>query len=358
MSYFGGRGVGRSDGVVTFVPGTAPGDLARVRVVRRKAKLIEAELIAILEPSPHRRTPPCPVADRCGGCSWQHVTYAEQLRQKDLILRSSLRRLTPEWFPILPAPEEFDYRNRVQLQIDRGRWGFYAARSRRLVEFERCWIAAPAINAEKNRRRPADFPGVDKVEIALTETGEVRVMPGRRDPGAALFSQVNTRQNEALRGLVGDWISGSPSWFMDLYAGAGNFTDVLRAAAPAAHGLAVELSQASVARGRRRVPAVDWVADDVGRALARRTPSEGPGLVLVDPPRVGADRAVIAELARHRPTQIIYVSCNPTTFARDAELLVGGGEFVFERVRGLDMFPQTEHVELIASFRHRSAVIA
>ena len=358
MSYHGGRGVGRVGGVVVFVPGTAPGDRIRARVTARKSNLIEAELVEVLVPSPHRRVPPCPVAHRCGGCSWQHVTYAEQLVQKDQILRTSLRRVATEWRPFLAAPDEFDYRNRVQVQIRGGRWGFFAARSHELVEFDRCWIADSRINAEKNRRSPAEFGGADRVEFALTEAAELRVMPGSRDPTAALFSQVNTAQNTVLRERVRASAHPDPAWFMDLYAGAGNFTGVLREIAPRAHGLAVELSRSSVERAPKLEPAVEWIAGDVARVLARVKPRPGPGLVLIDPPRVGADRAVVTQLGRHRPRQILYVSCNPATFARDAERLIVDQGFVLEWTQGLDMFPQTEHVELIASFRDGRSVLA
>jgi len=358
LSYNGGRGVGRFEGVVVFVPGTAPGDVVRARVTVRKSNLVEAELVEILEPSAHRREPPCAVAHRCGGCSWQHVAYVEQVRQKENILRASLRRVATSWLPFLAAPEEFDYRNRIQLHVSGERWGFYAAKSRELVEFDRCWIAERALNEEKAKRRPREFGAVDRVEIARLESGEVRVMAGRRDPGAALFSQVNTRQNQVLRGRVRALAHGVPDWFMDLYAGAGNFTGVLRELAPNARGLAVEFSRISVERGAVAEPTTEWVAGDVARVLSRRPVPVGAGLVLLDPPRAGVDAAVIEHLGRLRPRQILYVSCNPATFARDAERLVNDAGFELECTQGLDMFPQTEHVELIASFRDARGVLA
>ena len=162
---------------------------------------------------------------------------------------------------------------------------------------------------------------------------------------------MNTRQNEVLRDLVREAVDPAAAWFMDLYAGAGNFTGVLSAAAPHAAGLAVEFSAAAVARGRVAHPGVEWVAADVARALAERTPRPGAGVILLDPPRTGCDRAVIDALVKHAPAHLLYVSCNPSTFARDAARLLEAGPYRIETARGLDMFPQTEHVELIASFR-------
>jgi 23S rRNA (uracil1939-C5)-methyltransferase len=350
LSYFGGRGVGRHNGVVVFVPDTVPGDLVRIRISARKSKFWEGELVEVLEASPWRRKPPCPVAGRCGGCTWQQVIYAQQAEQKQKILRDSLRRLKGfEWKPFVEAPQEFHYRNRVQLQVREGRKGFFAARTRDLVEIERCFIAEEPLNEKMANLAFADLDA-RKVELALDEEGRVLTMAGERDREAALFSQVNRSQNQVLCRETVAAVEIDPEWIMDLYAGSGNITEPLFNAFPDRHMIAVELSQSAVTRGRGRLPGVEWHAGDVGRVLARWPRREGLGLVVLDPPRPGCTEDVIRELARLEPSQIIYVSCNPMTFARDAERLMNQSGFSLRHVRGLDMFPQTEHVELIASF--------
>jgi 23S rRNA (uracil1939-C5)-methyltransferase len=351
LSYSGGRGVGRHDGVVVFVADTAPGDRVRVRVSERKPRFLQAELLEILQPGPSRRQPPCPVAGRCGGCSWQHISYAEQVVQKQKILRDSLRKLHGfEELPFLAAPREFHYRNRIQLQIQNGKRGFFAKRSRDLVSFEKCWIAEDAINAKMARLTAAEIGDARRVELALSEDGEMQVMAGERDPEAALFSQVNTAQNEVLKRRVLELIStAKPDWMMDLYCGAGNLTLPLAGKFPGVALMAVELSRSSIARARARSPALDWRDGDVAKVLAQAQPRPGEGLVILDPPRVGCEAGVIEQMRRHRPRQIIYVSCNPSTFARDAERLQP--EYRLDSVQGLDMFPHTEHVELMASLR-------
>jgi 23S rRNA (uracil1939-C5)-methyltransferase len=350
LSYSGGRGVGRHDGVVVFVADTAPGDRVRVRVTERKPRFLQAELIEILEPSSSRRQPPCPVAGRCGGCSWQHVSYAEQVVQKEKILRDSLRKLTGfQALPFLAAPREFHYRNRIQLQIQNGKSGFFAKRTRDLVSFEKCWIAEDAINAKMAQLSAEEIGDARRVELALTDDGRLEVMAGERDPEAALFSQVNTSQNEVLKRRVLELIALKPDWIMDLYCGAGNLTFPLAGKFPGVPMTAVELSRSSIARARRQNQTVDWREGDVANVLSQISPRAGAGLVILDPPRVGCEASVMEQMRRHRPQQIIYVSCNPTTFARDAERLQP--QFRLESVQGLDMFPQTEHVELIASLR-------
>lgn len=353
LSFNGGRGVGRYDGLVVFVPGTAPEEKVRARITLRKPRFWEAELVEILEPSPYRRTAPCPVAARCGGCSWQHVTYPAQVEQKKKILADSLRLVRKQgefmMLPFLAAAEEFHYRNRIQIQVRDGLKGFFSKRSKDLVEVEECWISEPEINRRLRELQPE--PGAQRIEIALDERGEALTMTGSRDPEAALFSQVNRQQNEVLKTRLQELPTFTPDWIMDLYSGAGNLTIPLAARFPDTPIFAVELSQASVARGRVKAMAhVEWLAEDVGKALKRRPRAQGAGLVILDPPRTGCDELVISELKRHTPKQIVYVSCNPATFARDALRLMEDGRYRLENVQGLDMFPQTEHVELIASF--------
>lgn len=332
-----------------FVPETAPGDVVRVRVTRRKPRFLEAEKIVLLKSGPSRRVPPCPVAERCGGCVWQHLEYTEQIRQKDKILRDSLRSLKGfEWLDFLKAPNEWSYRNRIQLHVQGEQVGFFARGSRELVTFDRCAISEEAINQKLKALKPEELIGQRRIELALTEDGQLRVMQGTRDPEAALFSQVNSAQNEILKVRILDLVVTTPDWIMDLYCGAGNLSLPLAKHFPKSTVLAVELSAASIARARLNSADIDWQVGDVAQVLKKRKPQSGKGLIVLDPPRAGCDSEVIVELVRQQPKQIIYVSCNPSTFARDAERLKP--QYRLVSVQGLDMFPQTEHVELIAVF--------
>lgn len=338
---------------MVFVPATAPQDRVRVRVTARKARFWEAEVVQVISPSPHRRQPPCPVALRCGGCTWQHIDYAEQIRQKEKILRDSLRGLKDfAELPFLAAPSEFHYRNRIQLQVQDGRFGFFAQRSRRLVEIKECWIAETDLNARLRQLTEADLRGVQRLELAITEDDQVRQWSAQRDPSLALFSQVNRAQNEVLRRLVAQLaqeLQSKPAWIMDLYSGSGNLAEPLQSAFPGVPLTAVELSKASVQRGRQRFPKMQWKDGDVAEVLAHLSPRSGPGLIVLDPPRPGCEREVLSQIERHSPAGIVYVSCNPSTFARDVQRLQEKGRFKLLKVQGLDMFPQTEHVELVAS---------
>lgn len=354
LSYNGGRGVGRHEGLVVFVPGTAPQDRVKVQITSKKSRLWEGELKEVIEPSPVRRKPPCPVAGVCGGCSWQHVEYATQVEEKKKILAWTLRPLNQfgafEFLPFLEAKEEFNYRNRIQVQVKGTQFGFFGKRSHDLVTVNHCWIAEEAINAKlKTLNNELGAQPTRRIEIAVDQSGEVLLMRDQRDPEAALFAQVNTAQNTVLKKAMVDLIRINPDWILDLYAGAGNLASSLGEKFPAVKVDAFELSQTAVDRGRKILPQVTWHAGDVEKTLARVRATAGEGLIVLDPPRVGASAAVLEAARRLKPKQILYISCNPTTFARDCERLLVGGEFRLEKVQGLDMFPQTEHVELLAS---------
>lgn len=339
LSYNGGRGVGRHEGIVVFVPGAAPRDRARVRITSKKAKFWEGELVGLTEPSPLRREPPCPVADRCGGCSWQHITYAAQVEEKKKILTASLRPLAKlakwEWLPFVEAPEEFNYRNRIQVQLQNGKKGFFAKRSHDLVATETCLIAEEGINRQLKELKPES--GVTRIEL--------------RVDGEADFSQVNAKQNLRLREMVlALSVSLAADWIMDLYCGSGNFTLPLADKFPTAKIFAADLSRASIEAARAKSPQIEWIAGDVAKVLKKFDKKSGVGLIVLDPPRTGCDAEVTREILRLQPKQIVYVSCNPTTFARDAVRMLESGEYTLVSVQGLDMFPQTEHVESVALF--------
>ncbi len=183
---FGGSGVGRVEGKVCFVPFTAPGDTVRVGVKRGKASYCEGEVLEIIEPSPLRVAPPCPVFGSCGGCDWQHLSYSDQLQAKQEIFAETLWRFGRVErgliLPIIPSAEPYNYRCRVQLKLHyvNGAFqvGFYQAGTHQVITIPRqCAIAHPAINALylPLTRLAAGFPEPDKLpqmDVSVGDNGE------------------------------------------------------------------------------------------------------------------------------------------------------------------------------------------
>lgn len=185
---YGGSGVGRLDGKAVFVPLTAPGDRIRCRIVQDRKRYAEAELVELLEAAPQRRRPPCPVFGDCGGCQWQHLPYAEQCRWKERIFAETLQRQAKidasVLRPLVPAPDEWGYRSRVQFkcrQTEAGFvMGFYRRGTHYVIDVASCPIADSRLNAVLAlfRRWLPDSPCphlVPQVDMELDDEGRVRV---------------------------------------------------------------------------------------------------------------------------------------------------------------------------------------
>ncbi|HEY6873482.1 MAG TPA: 23S rRNA (uracil(1939)-C(5))-methyltransferase RlmD [Geobacteraceae bacterium] len=197
---FGGSGLGHVAGKVCFVPFTAPGDTARIRVSTEKRSYLEGEIVELLGQSPLRVTPPCPVFGICGGCNWQHLPYATQLAAKqeifaDLLWRSA-RVERERIMPIAPAPEPYGYRSRVQFKLrnvgGQLHMGFYRGGSHFVVDVpQQCAIAQPAINRLFHELRGfmAQFPEPDKVP-------QIDVTLGDDDTAVLVFHYLGNRHDD------------------------------------------------------------------------------------------------------------------------------------------------------------------
>ncbi|MET0151001.1 MAG: 23S rRNA (uracil(1939)-C(5))-methyltransferase RlmD [Candidatus Binatia bacterium] len=404
---YGIFGVARTEAGVVLVPGTAPGDVARVRVVASKRDHREAELLDVLRPSPERRTPPCPYVPECGGCSWQHVSHRAQLAAKERIVRDALVRIggldptTLDIRPIIPC-DEWAYRHRLSLRVGgEQRLGFYQHRSHRLVEVAACRIADAAVNlhlaAARDWLRGASTE-VRRLEIASardarvafvgnaegsfrhdeayhekflrehpTVSGIVLFGKGWRrvfgkplvdlelEDGLVLetrggFTQVNPAGNRRLVETVMKLAApASSDRVLDLYCGAGNFT--LPCARRGATVLGVESDPASASQARHNADRAGlancrFIQQDASAAAhSLAAAGEHYSLVVLDPPRSGAP-----DVVDHLPVlvagRMIYVSCNPATLARDLRRLTAHG-FEIGPVQPIDLFAQTHHVETV-----------
>lgn len=379
---YGGDGLARLDGRVLFAPFVLPGELIRVKTEREKPGLIHARTLKILEPSADRVAAPCPVFGRCGGCHYQHAGYAHQLAAKRSILEEELRRLgkiePPAEIAVI-AGEPWGYRNRVQLQVEKGRLGYLEMRSHKMCDIVQCPIASPKINQtiEILSRMLHDpkwprmvkslelFTDETNVQLNLIETGRPVAKRffewcGENIPGLVegtldyngqfrvsrgSFFQVNRFLLNQLVEAAIDGAEGDSAF--DLYAGVGLFAPAL--ARKFRHVTAVE-------SGTGAVRDLQFNAERAGlanvRAEARMVEEflqeqERPAdFVLLDPPRAGLGKAVVRRLAELQPRQVALVACDPATLARDLGGLVAAG-YRLERMVMVDLFPQTYHLEAI-----------
>ena len=334
---FGGKGVGRSEGLVVFVPFTIPGETATVEITRRKKNFAEAELVSLETRSPDRVEPPCPYFERCGGCAYQHIAYPAQLALKASQVEQTLRRVgkLPEvpMRPMIASPQPYGYRNRIRVHVADGVVGFYAWGAEALLDIEQCPIASPEVNERLRELRSRALPD-----------GDYTVAEQR----SRFFELTNRGVAREMLAVVEQLITPGAR-LVDAYCGAGFFSRHLRGRFEEVIGIeenefAVEHAR-SVAKPNER-----YLAGDVASLLPEVLAEEaGETTLILDPPAIGVSARVIDTLVAARPRELIYVSCNPATLARDLGML--RGSYRLESVTPLDMFPQTAEIEAVAHLR-------
>lgn len=400
----GGAGVGElEDGRVVFVPRTAPGDRAKVRITKAKKRWALAELEELLEASPSRVEPECPHFTECGGCQLQHVPYPEQLLWKGRFIEDALRRIghvEAQSVSVHPAPQETRYRSRVTFTLRRLRGGRTVAGFHALnrpahvldiggecllptAPLAEVWSALRAGWGDGARYLPAAArlrltlrEAADGVELTVgggdegwnpsrlvdavpglsavwhtPKHAETRLVAGlTSDGGGGAFEQVNRAAAAALRARVVEAV-GHPSEeggrVVDAYCGVGEYGRALAELGWDVEGVEVDPGA---------VEAANSGAPERFRAVRRPVEDNTEGdwaadVVVLNPPREGVAPSALSELALAAPSRIVYVSCDPATLARDVAAL--SERYDVTEISAFDLFPQTAHVEAVLILRHR-----
>ena len=375
----GGEGIGRIDGQVIFVAGGIPGERVEVEVTEHRKRLLRGRPVRILEASPDRIEPPCPIVERCGGCQWQHIAYPRQLELKRQILIDQLRRIggfaDPPVEPTVASRLAFGYRATVRVaRTGEGRLGFRAAHSHDVVPTGWCPVAMPAINAVLADPPPEAGQATELRIWGDPVTGQVAVAPsgassGPRPPGAAAhvsisvldrtfrvsagsFMQANLPQLEEIARTVIEFLQPTgQQTVVDAYCGVGLIGICL---APLVNRvIGIEAGEAAVedaAANGEQVPNFEIWSGTVAAVL--------PDLVapidaiVLDPPRAGCEPETLRAILDAEPATIVYVSCDPATLARDLKVLAAAG-YQLVTTRPIDVFPQTFHVESVSLLRRR-----
>ena len=438
-----GEAVAKAEGSarVVFVPGGAPGDFCEVEIVTAKSNFARARLVHLLEPGPERIEPPCPLhlapgrpGPACGGCDWQHLDYAAQLKHKTALVRDCLERIAKlKGVPIAdtaPSPKIWAYRNKVMVPfgldpVGKIIAGFYAAGSHRIVDFSACpiqpelstrivlkvkelatllrWLPHDEranrgwlrhvfvrVNSQgralvtivtKGQHLPGEKAFLDGLRAAFpkitavmhnvqpletsvilgprwrrlwgAESLEEKMGPFTLTASPEAFLQVNTQAAEILYDAALGFLGEGGRRFtqvLDVYCGVGALTLWLAKAADRLTGVeenrgAVRNAWKNAAKnGARNVRFIAGKAESVLPRLMKGLAA--PAAAVVDPPRAGLSVPVIRGLTNPLIRRIVYVSCNPATFARDAGFLSHSG-FSLLKIQPVDLFPQTSHVELV-----------
>ncbi|HLO51573.1 MAG TPA: 23S rRNA (uracil(1939)-C(5))-methyltransferase RlmD [Kamptonema sp.] len=429
-----GDGVGRLGQLVVFVPDTVPGDRALVRLMQVKTDSAIGKLHELTEPSEHRIRPMCIVADKCGGCQWQHIDWHYQLEAKRNIVIQALQRIggftAPPVDPVVTGHglTGLGYRNKATYPLATSstgqiQAGYYQKGSHRLINLNQCPVQDEDLNPllkdikkdlqergwktydEKQstgelrhlsvrigRRtgeilltlvvRTGQLPGMDAIaaewlkrypqlvgvclNINPQNTNvifgrETRCIAGKPylleifsglefQIRADTFFQVNTEAAEALLQVIaGELHLQGNEVLVDAYCGIGTFTLPLAKYVSRAIGLEIQEAAVKQAKSNAELNHLTNVSFQVG-TVEKLLPQLDvvPDVVLLDPPRKGCDRTVLETLVASKPSRIAYISCKPSTLARDLKFLCQNGGYQLQRVQPADFFPQTPHVECAA----------
>lgn len=359
-----GQGVSRRStnthsSTITFIPKTLPGEEGTARVIKRSKGVEFAELIAVSRPSDRRIAPACEHYARCSGCDYLHMSYEDEVAAKAASLRFLLRGfdLEDKDFQIIPAPERFGYRNRVQLHYRHQHLGLIDPVSDQVLEVPHCQLVSPAIKQTMDhlygdKHWKKDHPGRGHVEIYQHPDVQDVTVAWNQPYAQGGFSQVN----HVMNGKLLEWLKlHAPQQdgrkLLDLFAGTGNISDVLMQA-----GLSrwmLDISPWSGSREAQDYLQADLYNEETLDRFSRRSGWKTVDTLLLDPPRKGFPP--LAEWSRaFKPSTILYVSCNPATLARDLQTLLSEKTKVSSRIEKIglfDMFPGTRHFETVVILR-------
>lgn len=396
-----GNGVARDQGKVTFVAGAIAGEEVEARVVKQGRQFNQAIATKWLTQSPQRIAPPCPHFEQCGGCQLQHLTISAQREVKEKWLANQFRHLAFTGTIERLEGTEFAYRRRARLSVfakqGEVRIGFRAQSSNEIIDIQQCPVLVPALQTlyielreqikvsalagkighiellndafgnsvvirqsrhceASEKAQWSEWANKHEVAVYWQEPEQERVDAPKRHyevDGLSVyfhaqdFIQVNAEINLKMVDQAMAWLAPtSADTVLDLFCGAGNFS--LPLAQRAGHVIGVEVLDSMVQMGQfnaqqAQLENIEFLAADLTQAPPNRLKKAKISKALLDPPRAGAYEC-LPTLVKLRPQQILYVSCNAATLARDAAYLVEQGYHV-ARVCMMDMFPQTSHVE-------------
>lgn len=357
---FGGEGVLKHHGKVVFVHTVLEGELVRVEIVESKKNFARAKLIEVIEPSPDRIAPRCPIYGECGGCQYQHMDYSRQLSMKGKQVKDIFERIGKldgtKVEDVLPCPQPFHYRNRIMV---RTQWnksqqemvvGFLKYHSRLVVPVKECHIAEHELNTQlaSVSENPSRKNGIKYV---------LRKFPdGWTLPNDSFFQNnffLLPGMVEEVRKRLKEF---QGKYLVDTYCGVGFFALELASEVEKFVGVEIDrmaikaAQQNAIDKGITNGEFIEGATEKLLPELMQKFPAHETTVVL-DPPRRGIDPSAIEFLKSVSPGQILYVSCHPATQARDLANFCKDGQYEVSSVKPMDMFPQTQHIECVADLR-------
>ena len=374
----GGHFIARHDGAVIFVRHAIPGEDCTIQITSTGSSFNRADVVSVETPSEFRVEAPCRFANRngCGGCDFQHISVDHQRSLKSDVIAEQFSRIAKMNLrvEVEEVGKSTHWRTRAIATTDRnGKLGFYKSRSHSIAPVTDCIICIESMNFSEIASR--DFKGDVRVEISASNTGErsIALAPTRGEEKARLtegpavlnenvserslevsqesFWQSHKNAPEVLTQAVLDFAQLKiGEHVLDLYGGVGLFSAAfIDAVGPTGHVDLIEGSKVATADAARNFAAysnITIATGDVAKLMPRITAAD---VVVLDPPRDGAGKEAVAQIARLAPRAIVYVACDPAALARDTAYLADHS-YSLVKVRAFDLFPMTHHIECVALY--------
>ena len=373
----GGDGLARHDGKTYFVTGGLPGDVVKTGPIYKKGNCFFTEVTEVLVSSEMRRSPPCSLANDCGGCDWQHVKYPAQVDIKVSIFKDGLRRLgfvknTENLVVETYFGKERAYRHRAQFKIsESGEVGFFAKNSHEVIQIPHCPVLVDELNSfmnelnKEHHEHAVQLQGVSQIKAMAGSKGEVASHPYLPTlsvknvevevNGYALdvSGQSFFQQNRELTPVLGKWVAEQcdGDFALDLFGGSGFFSLMIQNKVKKILLIErdphlVDLAKKTFEKhGLSHLTAESMSAEAFFKSRAKSISAQTT--VIVDPPRAGLGRIVCEHLSRLNMKQLIYVACDPATQARDIRWLSEMGGFEIKKAALFDLYPNTHHMETV-----------
>ena len=404
---YGGFALARGNGSILLIRNAIPGETVEARIEEKKKDFAFADTVRVVAASPDRIEPACPAFGECGGCQLQYITYPRQVAIKEEILLDCMCRIAKKEIALAEpfiGDNPWNYRFRAQFKLGKGAMGFFREKSREVVDFEECPLMRPEVNdlfskaREVYRNAQSLFEGISDLHVSYGSEG-LALLKSTSKISMARWNQIGMLLLDAgFEGVCGISEKGktvrfgseyvsltmnglkytiSPQSFfqshwelnrtvveflrdvlkplrkkrvIDLYAGGGNFS--LPIAFDGADVYAVEENPYAIEDGRRNA-AANGIRNCrfIECSAERLKVCDTVDILVADPPRAGLTNAALDKILCVEPERIAYISCNPSTMARDLKKLLG--QYEIESMRIIDFFPQTYHIESLAVLRLR-----
>lgn len=375
-----GRGISHIDGKIVFIPFTLPTEKVEIEVVKEYPRYIEAKLVKITSSSLKRVVPKCAYYETCGGCDLQHMEYIDTIDyKKDKIINILSKYSNIDIIPeVITAENPYNYRNKISLKIIKGKYGFYENKSNKLIEIKRCEIVDETINkflndldflhikngiitirVNSNKELLLSITSTDKLEtyiivkrhniIGIIKNHEVvygkdsfieEINKNKYKVNYDSFFQTNNYINQELTRILNDNVADNLT-VLDLFCGVGSLG--LSVANKSKKVIGVEIIANAIKNAKENallnnIKNTEFFCEDISKIDL--TKYKDVDLVIADPPRLGLSVKMIEQI---NSKQLIYISCDPMTLARDLKDL--SDKYKVEKVYILDMFPYTKHIE-------------